>query len=201
MAKDTKDPTAHAQAPEATFDRGAAEGLTNVAAKLPVYTPLLEGGDARTLRLGTKGAPIHGYFLGSMNLPSTQTEADGVTPKPWVGIVIELLQPCPVKEGSAENVTRRMAKKGERVIFTESTAFQRFTKVADHGSKVFEGFVEPKVGQNKKGQRLWMYEDVRFGRPLARTDQHIIAAESLVPDEEELSAAPSVPALPQHATS
>jgi hypothetical protein len=197
MAKDTKDPTVNtANAPaEDVFNPDLVpKDLTNVAAKLPVYNP----GDARMLRAGTLAPPIHGHFLGIVDLPSTQTDAAGNL-KPWIGIVVELIQPAPVKEGPADNRTTRMAKKGERVIFTESTAFSRFSRAAEHPTQVFEAYVQPKVSKNKKGQPLWVYEDVRFGRPIVRTQQHIVAAESLMPEMDAPETA-SAPQLPAHAT-
>lgn len=189
--KETKTPAAAAAPAAPAFNPDLAGGLTNFAAKLPQYDP---GADARTARVGVKGHPIHGYMLGTVDLPSTIKDPKTGEVKPWVGIVIELLQPCPVKEGPLDNRTTRIALKGERIILTESTAFSRFSKAADHPTQVFEALIVPEVGRTKAGQSLWNFPEVRLGRPLARTERHLVGVMDLLPEE------PVHNALPEHAS-
>jgi len=195
MAKDTQhaSPAPEAASPPAqtspAFDRSKLEGLTNVAARIPQY----DGGDARMLRPGTKAHPIHGLLLGTIDLPSKQLDAAG-KPKPWIGIVIELLQVCPVKEGNADNQTRRIAQPGEKMILTESAAFARFSPAADHPTQVVEAFIEPVVGKNAKGQPLWTFPVVALGRPIPRTIKHLVGVADLLPEPEVHQA------LPEHAS-
>jgi hypothetical protein len=174
------------------FDDSLGEGLTNVAARLAVY----DGGDARVADKGAKGSPIHGVMLGTVELPSTITDAKTGEKRPWVGVVIELLQPTRVKEKKSgeEKVTRRWAMKGERIILTESTAFQRFSGVADHPDKVYEVLIRPVVSRTKAGQSLWDFPEVRMGRPMMRTERHLFSAEALLPESNEVESRPALPA-------
>jgi hypothetical protein len=185
MANDDKNkhqaaaPAAH-EIPK--FDPSLGEGLTNFAARLPQY----DGGDARVLKPGTLGAPIHGHFLGTVDLPSTIKDRDTGEARPWVAVVIELLQPCPVKEGSGDKVTKRMAVKGERIIFTVSKAFENFSRVADHPTQVYEAMIQPEVSRTKANQSLWTFPQVKFGRPIARRESHMVGIVDLLPATEEV---------------
>ena len=103
-------------------------------------------------------------------------------PATTYGIVIELLQPCPVKEGTGDEVTTRWAVKGERIILTESTALSRYARAADHATKVYEAFIEPEVSRTKTNQALWIYPTFSIGRPIARTEKHMVALQLEEPD-------------------
>ena len=172
----------------AAFDASRGEGLANLAARLPQF----DGGDARVLPVGTKAPGLHGDLLGTVDLPSVIKDPKTGEAKPWVGVVIELIQAAPVKEGSGDKLTRRMALPGERIILTESTAFQRFSKAADHPTQVVEAMIFMEVGKTKAGQSLWNFPIVRMGRPMARLERHMIGVADLLPDEDVH------PALPAH---
>src|SRR5271166_432061 len=112
MANENKTQQHAAAAATPEFDMNLVnKALVNLAAKYPLY----DGGDARTAKLGSMGPPIHGYLLGVVELPSLIKDPRTGEAKPWNGIVVELLQPTPVKEKNGEEETKRMAKKGERV--------------------------------------------------------------------------------------
>lgn len=136
------------------FVRPAA--FANLAEKYPIY----DGGDARTAKPGAKGAPVNGYFLGSLELPGTQADSDGVV-KPWFVFVIELLQPAPAappgKDAAGDDFPTRWYLKGERIAVTMSAALERYEPIGNDKARVHEVLIEPEVSKNKKGQPLWVY--------------------------------------------
>jgi hypothetical protein len=150
-------------------------GLVNVAEKFAVY----DGGDARVLAIGTKAPPIHGHMLGCVKLPSVQKKNDDGEDVEWWGIVIQLLQPCPVKDANAKDEhqqpIKRMGRVGEKIILTETKAFERYSVAAEHPTRVYEACIFPMVGQNRtRTRRLWTFPELLVGKPIKRTEKHSV---------------------------
>ncbi len=190
--KDTKTTKAPTETAVPKFDTSKLEGLINVAARLPQY----DGGDGRMVKKGHEGPPINGYLLGTIDLPSKQKDEDGNS-KPWVAVVIELLQPCPVKEKIGDETKSRVALKGERILLTENKAFERFSRAADNPHQVVEAYIVPRMSENAKGQPLWIFPTVGLGRPRPRVAKDAVG----MGDFEALPEPEVHNALPENASS
>lgn len=183
-------------------------GLVNLMAKYPQYN----GGDARVAKVGTKGAPVHGYMLGFIDLPKTIKDPATGELKDWTGIVIELLQPAPADDPNGEEDADPIYyPKGTRIIMTVSKVLEKpeIRAAAEHPRAVLEVYIEPVVSKTKEGRSLWTYPVFDIGRPIPRLPTHqvgnaaLAAADALFPPPH--AAAPQLPAptnaggVPQHA--
>jgi hypothetical protein len=142
-------------------------GLTNLAAKYPKY----DGVDPRTAKPGTKGHPIYGYLLGWVALPATIEDEEGNL-KPWNGFVVELLDVCPVTMPDDKEGETVMAKKGDRIVVTETKVLERYRPLAFDEKLVYEFYLEPVAGKTKKGRAILLFPVVESGKPIARLASH-----------------------------
>jgi hypothetical protein len=177
-------PAAGSTSKDQVFDPSKGEGLVNLAARFPQY----DGGDARTAKVGTFGPAIHGHLLGPIDLPSLIKDPKTGEQKPWRGIVIQLLQPTPIKEKHGEEEVKRMGKPGEKIILTESKVLEAYSRIADHPTKVFETFITPQVSKTQAGQSLWVYPEFKVGRPISRTENHLVGM-AMFDEPEQVHAA------------
>ena len=156
------------------------EGLISLTKRYAQYDPGIDARDRRNK--GQRGAPLHGLLVGSRSLPATI--ADPVTGelKPWDVLVIELLQPAPVKEaGSNPNEDkRRIAMPPEHIIITSSTAINSIRErygldaAIESPDLIFELYVEPEASQTKAGFSLWTFPTFEMGKPRKRTESQQI---------------------------
>ena len=150
-------------------------GMINLMAKYPQYN----GGDARVAKVGTKGAPVHGYLLGVVDLPKTiKDEATGEL-KDWTALVIELIQPAPADDPEGEEGDEpKYYVKGDKIVVTVSKVLERpeIRAIADFGNAVYEVYFEPVVSKTRGGRSLWTYPIFEVGKPIKREARHQVSS-------------------------
>lgn len=168
MAKEEKNTV---QAPAELPKIQRPTGLMNLMAKFPQYN----GGDARVAKVGTKGAAVHGYLLGIVDLPKTIKDEVTGEMKDWTALVIELIQPAPADDPDGEEGDEpKLYVKGDKIVVTVSKVLERpeIRMVAQHPGAVFEVYFEPVVGKTRGGRSLWQYPVFDVGRPVKREARH-----------------------------
>ena len=95
------------------------------------------------------------------------------------------------KDANGDGV-KRMGKVGERIILSESKAFERFSKIAEHPTRVYEAFLQPVVGRTQAKRPLWTFPDVSVNpKFIVRNGTLMVAPEMLLEAPDE---APQLPA-------
>lgn len=195
-ANTAPNPSAQASSPDADD-----ADFVNLNTRLPMYAGL----DARLpANNGKRGPRIKGRFLTTVDLTafSKQTDEKG-NKKPWIGVVVELTADCPVREKKGNDLIDRMAKPGERMMFTVSKAFERFAKIAEHPTHVYECIVQPEISRNAKNQPLTVFPEVKVNpkTPVLRDPTlHLVSVDDIMPQlgtgasgEEPDGAIPALP--------
>jgi hypothetical protein len=152
-------------------------GKRNLSAVYPTYVGFADGSDARNKsNLNKDGAPIQGYGLGIVDLPSQMTDRDG-NPQEWKALVIELTQPTyarlPVENGEV-----KAFGKGDRIVVTLTAAIDKPDVLASFQDphNVHEFLIQPRVGKTKTGQSLWLFPlFVELGS-IKRTASHKVSS-------------------------
>jgi hypothetical protein len=191
------------QPEELTFQR--PEGLISLIRRYPQYDP---GFDVRDRRMtGKKAAPIHGLLLGAKDLPATIADPATGELRPWNVLVVELLQPCPVKDAGktpAED-RRRIAKPPEHIIITSTAALdsirERFGLDAAMNApeRVYELYCEPVASVTRAGLSLWVFDAFEMGKPRARSTMQRLNPFSDIGRAAAALGSKEAPALPEGA--
>jgi hypothetical protein len=175
------------------------------------YPQLNHGVDARDIKrnLGKWGHPIQGYILGEMSMPATIPDPDTGELKPWNALCIELTRPHPVTEPDPESPDRvvdRMAKVGERVIMSITSAvdslrdrgLQRILDDLEDRQVVHEVIMQPQAGKTRDGGRaLWLYPTFSVSPlpPIKREAHHVVVLSTRKADKPAVAAAKPAPSL------
>jgi hypothetical protein len=142
--------------------RKMPHGLINMSARYAQYDPGIDTRDIKR-NLGKKGAILHGYLLGRLEMPSTIEDDETGEVKPWSTLCIELLEECPAKYPDPEDPQRietRTAAIGERIVLTITSAVQSLyargleNALADT-ENVYEVWIQPQAGKTQGNRSLW----------------------------------------------
>lgn len=143
---------------QGTAKREAPKGFVNLSARYPKYDPGVDG--RKKENVGAFGAVVHGYALGTLNMPETIPDPVTGELKPWDVLVVELLEPCPAY---LEEDGVQMRPAGSCIIMTITTALEsaigrnRLAPVLESSEKVARIFIQPQVSKTKAGLSLWTY--------------------------------------------
>lgn len=194
-------------APEAPPTYQEPEGYIDLVQRYAQYDPGLDVRERRNL--GMKGPPLHGLMVGHRELPATIADKDGVL-QPWNVIVLELLDPAPVKDpyvqGQDPASRMRLAHPGEHIIITSTIAINNIRErtqldlAINDPTRIYPLWLLPVVSQTKKGLSLWVFEKFKVGPPRERTArQQLNPFSDIQRAAQVLTAAPAARGLPAKA--